>query len=80
MIILNAGYGNDIHEGVGFRYWDSSKSVRNLTYGLYRPTFDLADAGEGSKREFQAQKADFFATASVMLISTFAFSGVEMTF
>lgn len=80
MIILNAGHGNDIHEGVGFRYWDSSKSVRNLTYGLYRPTFDLADAGEGSKKGISGPKGRFLATASVMLISTFAFSGVEMTF
>ncbi|CAI4058320.1 hypothetical protein SKDZ_04G3730 [Saccharomyces kudriavzevii ZP591] len=80
MVILNAGHGNDIHEGVGFRYWDSSKSVRNLTYGLYRPTFDLADAGEGSRKGISGSKGRFLATASVMLISTFAFSGVEMTF
>ncbi|CAI1828605.1 hypothetical protein SEUBUCD646_0B02820 [Saccharomyces eubayanus] len=80
MVILNAGHGNDVNERVGFRYWDSSKSIKNMTYGLYRPTFDLADAGEGSIKGIPGPKGRFLATASVMLISTFAFSGVEMTF
>ncbi|QLL31947.1 hypothetical protein HG536_0C01140 [Torulaspora globosa] len=80
MVVLNAGHGAGNHKQVGFRYWDSSKSYGNFTYGLFRPTFDLGDAGEGSMQGIKGAKGRFLAVASVMLISTFAYSGVEMTF
>lgn len=80
MVILNAGHGGSHHKQVGFRYWDSSKSIDHFTYGLFRPTFDLGDIGEGSTHGIAGAKGRFLAVASVMLISTFAYSGVEMTF
>lgn len=80
MVVLNAGHGTGNHKQVGFRYWDSSKSYDNFTYGLFRPTFDLGDAGAGSMQGIKGAKGRFLAVASVVLISTFAYSGVEMTF
>lgn len=80
MLILNAGNGGSPHKQVGFRYWDASKSHSELTFGLFRPTFDLNDVGEGSIHGTGGSKGRFLAIASVILISTFAYSGVEMTF
>lgn len=80
MVILNAGHGGSTHKRVGFRYWDKSKSVYDLTYGLFRPSFDLSDTGDGSLNGISGPRGRFLAVASVMLISTFAYSGVEMTF
>lgn len=80
MIILNSGHGGASHHRVGFRFWDSSKSVDNMTYGLFRPTFDLMDTGTGSTNGIGGSTGRFLALVSVMLTSTFAYSGVEMTF
>lgn len=82
LVVMNAGHGNHINQRVGFRYWDSSKSVpqKNLTYGLFRPTFDLKDSGEGSKRGTGGDKGRFLSLFAAMLTSAFAFSGIEMNF
>lgn len=80
MIILNSGHGDTSHSRVGFRFWDSSKSVGDMTYGLFRPTFDLMDAGTGSMNGIGGSTGRFLALLSVVLTSTFAYSGVEMTF
>ncbi|AQZ15892.1 SSY1 (YDR160W) [Zygosaccharomyces parabailii] len=79
MLILNAGHGTGFDQ-VGFRFWDSSKSTSNLTYGLFRPTFDLRDTGNGSTNGIKGAGGRFLALASTMLISTFAYAGVEMAF
>lgn len=80
MVVLNAGHGFYNHERIGFRFWTASKSVDNMTYGLFRPTFDLSDAGEGSANGTGGNLGRFLSLLSVMLISTFAYSGCEMTF
>ncbi|KAL3231621.1 SPS-sensor component SSY1 [Nakaseomyces bracarensis] len=82
MLVINGGHGHRVEGGrVGFRYWDSGKSsLKNITYGLFRPTFDLSDLGTGSIAGIGGARGRFIAIGSVMLISTFAFSGVEMTF
>ncbi|KAJ9569101.1 Amino acid permease [Nakaseomyces glabratus] len=82
MLVLNAGHGFDVHGRVSFRYWDAEKSrnLKDITYGLFRPTFDLSDAGLGSINGIGGNRGRFIAVVSVMLVSTFAFSGVEMTF
>lgn len=79
MVILNSGKGTG-YDRVGFRFWDSSKSFSNLTYGLFRPTFDLNDIGTGSTNGIKGSGGRFLALASTMLISTFAYTGVEMAF
>lgn len=79
MLILNAGHGTGFDQ-VGFRFWDSSKSISNLTYGLFRPTFDLKDTGDGSTHGIKGGGGRFLALGSTMLISTFAYAGVEMAF
>lgn len=80
MLVFNSGHGAYVDEQVGFRYWDVSKSYAEMTFGLFRPTFDLMDAGEGSIHGIKGSLGRFLSVFSVMLISTFAYSGVEMTF
>lgn len=83
MLVLNGGHGHGVQGGrVGFRYWVARKSInfKDITYGLFRPTFDLSDLGTGSRDGIGGARGRFIAIGSVMLISTFAFSGVEMTF
>lgn len=79
MVILNSGNGTN-YDRVGFRFWDSSKSNSDLTYGLFRPTFDLRDIGDGGLNGIKGSSGRFLALASAMLISTFAYTGVEMAF
>lgn len=80
MVILNSGHGSESHKQIGFRFWDASKSVGDMTYGLFRPTFDLNDTGTGSTKGIGGAAGRFLALSSVVLTSTFAYSGVEMTF
>ncbi|AET39297.1 Ssy1p Ecym_4230 [Eremothecium cymbalariae DBVPG len=77
MFVLNLGGRNT---RVGFRFWDSSKSPPGLTYGLFRPTFDLMDTGQGSLNGIHGIKGNVLSVVLVVLISTFSFSGVEMAF
>ncbi|SCV05333.1 LANO_0H05182g1_1 [Lachancea nothofagi CBS 11611] len=80
MIILNAGAGRRTHPRVGFRYWDASKSPENLTYGLFRPTFDLRDTGTGSLNGIAGAKGRFLSVVLVIILSSFSYSGVEVGF
>ncbi|CUS24085.1 LAQU0S13e02938g1_1 [Lachancea quebecensis] len=80
MIVLNAGAGRHHHQTVGFRFWDASKSPENLTYGLFRPTFDLRDIGSGSKKGIPGTKGRFLSVLVVIIASSFSFSGVELGF
>ncbi|SCV04580.1 LAMI_0H17282g1_1 [Lachancea mirantina] len=80
MIILNVGVGRTQHAPIGFRFWDSSKSPEGLTYGAFRPTFDLRDMGTGSLDGIEGPKGRFLAVIVVVLISSFSFSGVELAF
>lgn len=79
MVILNSGAGTE-YARVGFRYWDSSKSFSTHTFGMFRPTFDLYDTGGGSTHGIKGSGGRFLALASAMLISTFAYTGIEMAF
>lgn len=80
MVILNAGAGRHKHPRVGFRFWDASKSPENLTYGLFRPTFDLQDVGDGAKNGIPGAKGRFLSVLVVIIVSSFSFSGVEVGF
>ncbi|SCU94036.1 LADA_0G06150g1_1 [Lachancea dasiensis] len=80
MIALNAGAGSQRHSRIGFRFWDSSKSPENLTFGLFRPTFDLQDVGTGSKGGISGAKGRFLSVLVVVILSSFSFSGVEVGF
>ncbi|SCU89610.1 LAFA_0E19438g1_1 [Lachancea sp. 'fantastica'] len=80
MAILNAGAGHQTHPRVGFRYWDASKSQGNLTFGLFRPTFDLRDLGTGSLNGIGDAKGRLLSVLVVLTISSFSYSGVEVGF
>ncbi|KAH3902166.1 uncharacterized protein SCODWIG_02593 [Saccharomycodes ludwigii] len=52
MIVINCGgIGSGVNDRsyIGFRFWDRSKSPEeHITYGPFRPTFDLKDTGKGA--------------------------------
>ncbi|SCV00699.1 LAME_0G11430g1_1 [Lachancea meyersii CBS 8951] len=80
MVVLNAGAGRHVHPRVGFRYWDASKSPGDLTYGLFRPTFDLRDQGAGSRNGIPGSEGRFLSILVVLTLSSFSYSGVEVGF
>lgn len=80
MIVLNSGGSSLGYDRVGFRFWDSSKSEPFLNYGLFRPTFDLKDVGEGSVNGIGGARGRLLAVFLSMLIAAFTYSGLEMTF
>lgn len=80
MIILNSGGSHLGYDRVGFRFWDATKSTSELTYGLFRPTFDLKDDGNGATSGISGSKGRIFAVFLSMLIASFSYSGMEMTF
>ncbi|CDO94001.1 unnamed protein product [Kluyveromyces dobzhanskii CBS 2104] len=80
MIVLNSGGSSLGYDRVGFRFWDSSKSAPDLFYGLFRPTFDLKDEGNGAINGIPGAKGRLLAIFLSMLIAAFTFSGIEMTF
>ncbi|CEP61410.1 Ssy1p LALA0_S03e02234g [Lachancea lanzarotensis] len=80
MVILNAGAGHQTHARVGFRFWDASKSEGDLTFGLFRPTFDLRDLGSGSRNGIGGAKGRFLSVLVVLTLSSFSYSGVEVGF
>ncbi|AGO13701.1 AaceriAGL171Wp [[Ashbya] aceris (nom. inval.)] len=80
MLFLNVRGVDGKTGAIGFRFWNSSNSEAALTYGLFRPTFDLKDTGQGSINGIGGAKGRFLAIALVVLISTYSFNGVEMAF
>ncbi|AAS54320.2 AGL171Wp [Eremothecium gossypii ATCC 10895] len=80
MLFLNVRGVDGKSGAIGFRFWNSSSSETELTYGLFRPTFDLHDTGQGSLNGIGGARGRFLAIILVVLISTYSFNGVEMAF
>ena len=80
LIVLNSGGPSLGYDRVGFRFWDVHKSRPNLTYGLFRPTFDLKDEGSGALNGIPGARGRVLAIFLSMSIASFTYSGIEMTF
>lgn len=79
MIVVNVGYFNKDY--LGFRYWDSSKSpAPDITYGPFRPTFDLGDQGTGSLNGIGGFGGVLLSCIATILISIFSYVGIEVGF
>lgn len=79
MIVVNVGTFNGDY--LGFRYWASSKSPRSdITYGPFRPTFDLNDVGTGSLNGIGGFGGVLLSCIAAILISIFSYVGIEVGF
>lgn len=74
MIVVN------IKQHYGFKYWDSKKSIDYLTYGVFRPTFDLSDIGTGATQGIHGALGNFLGVITSVLISSYAYIGSEVGF
>lgn len=79
MIVLNVGgLHNDY---IGFRYWEKSKSpFLEVTFGPFRPTFDLKDRGDGAKNGISGFGGVILSFISSTLVSVFSYVGSEIGF
>lgn len=79
MIVMNVGTFNTDY--IGFRYWDSSKSpAPDITYGPFRPTFDLDDSGTGALNGIGGFGGVVLSCIASTLISVFSYVGIELGF
>ncbi|ODV94806.1 hypothetical protein PACTADRAFT_50667 [Pachysolen tannophilus NRRL Y-2460] len=80
MIVLNRGGVPPYHRDIGFTYWDSSKSdlANSITYGPFRPTFDLSDAGLGSLNGIGGATGRFLSVLVATVVASYAYIGIEI--
>ncbi|CDK24174.1 unnamed protein product [Kuraishia capsulata CBS 1993] len=76
IVVNRGGFGN---ETLGFRYWTPSASYSEIgiTFGLFRPTFDLSDDGTGALGGIGGATGRFLSVVVAVLISVYAFMGTE---
>lgn len=80
MIVLNTGHSGPLHQRIGFKYWDSSLSdvANNITFGLFRPTFDVDDNGLGSLHGIGGNLGRFLQVLVSCTLASFAYVGTEI--
>ncbi|ESW96506.1 hypothetical protein KL918_000460 [Ogataea parapolymorpha] len=78
--VLNAGGSAPHHERIGFRYWDSSKSdlEHHITYGPFRPTFDVKDTGTGATGGIGGAKGRFLQVLVASVVASYGYVGTEI--
>lgn len=79
MVILNTGGSGPLHEKIGFKYWDSRKSdlANDITFGLFRPTFDVNDVGLGSLDGIGGNLGRFLQVLIASVVASYAYVGTE---
>ncbi|SCV03342.1 LAMI_0H07382g1_1 [Lachancea mirantina] len=79
MIIQNVGaLGGPF---IGFKFWNSSKSPSaDITFGPFRPTFDLLDTGYGSKNGVPGFGGGICSCIASSLVAVFSYVGSEIGF
>ncbi|GMM34294.1 Ssy1 protein [Saccharomycopsis crataegensis] len=80
-IIINVGGMPPERTKIGFTYWQASQSdpSQGLTYGLFRPTFDLKDTGIGSLNGIGGNTGRFLSILISTCISNYAYVGTEIS-
>ncbi|ODQ82360.1 hypothetical protein BABINDRAFT_158973 [Babjeviella inositovora NRRL Y-12698] len=80
MICLNQGHAGGDGEKIGFRFWDASKSNEaiGLTFGPFRPTFDVNDHGSGSLNGITGSLGRFLAVIVAAVVAGYAYSGTDI--
>ncbi|KAL6945100.1 hypothetical protein ACO0QE_002545 [Hanseniaspora vineae] len=84
MILINCGVTanrNDKSKYIGFKYWNRHKSPNeNITYGPFRPTFDLSDLGTGALRGIGGIGGVVLSIIASVNVSSYAYIGSEIGF
>ncbi|QPG75974.1 hypothetical protein FOA43_003360 [Brettanomyces nanus] len=80
MIVLDCGGSAPLHHRMGFRYWDSSKSdwANSITFGAFRPTFDVNDIGLGSLDGIGGAKGRICQVLIATVVASYAYVGTEI--
>jgi amino acid transporter len=80
MIVLNKGGSGPLHENIGFKYWNSNLSniTESITFGPFRPTFDVNDVGLGSLNGIGGNKGRFLQIIIASVIASYAYVGTEI--
>lgn len=78
-IILNAGGSGMYHERIGFKFWDSKRSdlEHYMTYGPFRPTFDVNDDGLGAMNGIGGSAGRFCQVLIATVVAAYAYVGTE---
>lgn len=80
MIILNRGGSPPLHENIGFKYWNTELSdiSKKITFGPFRPTFDIDDKGLGSLNGIGGNTGRFLQVLISSVIASYAYVGTEI--
>ncbi|VEU20869.1 DEKNAAC101743 [Brettanomyces naardenensis] len=80
MIVLNCGGSAPLHQPIGFRYWDSSKSdlAHFITFGPFRPTFDVNDTGLGALGGIGGAGGRLCQVLIATVVAAYAYVGTEI--
>ena len=83
MIILNAGAvkSSKTSSYLGFRYWDSNKDIKSepsITFGPFRPTFDLKDVGFGAKNGVKGVGGVILQIIASSTVALYSYIGTEI--
>lgn len=83
MIILNAGAvkSSKTSSYLGFRYWDSNKDIKSepsITFGPFRPTFDLKDVGFGAKNGVKGFGGVILQIIASSTVALYSYIGTEI--
>lgn len=79
MIVVNCGGLNNGY--IGFRYWDKNKSTsEHITFGAFRPTFDLKDTGDGARNGIGGFGGVLLSCIASTLVAVFSYVGSEIGF
>lgn len=84
MIILNAGAvktSKFSSSYIGFRYWDSSKDIKSepsITFGAFRPTFDLKDTGFGARNGVKGFGGVILQIIASSTVALYSYIGTEI--
>lgn len=83
MIILNAGGVKSSEDSsyLGFRYWNSNKDIKSepsITFGPFRPTFDLKDVGFGAKNGVKGFGGVILQIIASSTVALYSYIGTEI--
>lgn len=79
-VVLNTGHSAPLYHKIGTIFWDSSKSDRanDITFGPFRPTFDLNDVGLGSLNGITGSKGIFLQIVVASVVAAYSYVGTEI--
>ena len=80
MVVLNCGGSAPFHKKIGFLFWNSAESDLKhfITFGPFRPTFDVNDNGTGSLNGIGGAKGRLCQVIIATAVAAYAYVGTEI--